>query len=55
MKKCLVLFYFCTLRRFKTFSCDFNRQFFERINVLSVNTNLGQVSMIGNDMFFQKN
>ena len=28
---------------------------FEKINVFSVNTNLGQVSMIANDMFFKKN
>ena len=26
-KKCLVLVYFCTLRRFKTLLCEFNRQF----------------------------
>ena len=53
-KKCLVLLYFCTFRRFKTFLCDFNRQFFEKINVFSVNTNLGQVSMIANDVFSEK-
>ena len=52
---CLVLLYFCTIRRFKTFLCEFNGQFFEKINVFTVNTNLGQVSMIANDMFFQKN
>ena len=55
MEKCLVLLHFCTLHRFKTFLCEFNRQFFEKINVFSVNSVLGQVSVIANDMFFQKN
>ena len=40
---------FLYINRFKFFSV------FEKINVFSVNTNLGQVSMIANDMFFQKN
>ena len=44
-KRCLVLVYFCTL----------HSTVFEKINMFSVNTNLGQVSMIANDMFFQKN
>ena len=29
-KKCLVLLYFSTLRRFKTFSCEFTRQFMRK-------------------------
>ena len=41
--------------RLKKFSCEFKSTVLEKINVFPLNTNLGQVSMIANDMFFQKN
>ena len=47
--------YFCTLRRFKAFLCEFNRQFLRKSMTFLVNTVLGQLSVIANDMFFQKN
>ena len=54
-KKCLVLLYFCTLRRFQTFLCDFKRQIVRTSMFFLVNTVLGRVSLIANDMLFQKN
>ena len=50
-KKCLVLLYFCSLRRFKAFLREFIRQFLRKsMPFFLVNTVLGQVCVIANDM-----
>ena len=49
------LFQFSVLHWFKAFLCESNRLFFEKINVFFVNTVLGQVSVMANNMFFPKN
>ena len=54
-KNGLVLLYFCTLRRFQTFLCDFKRQILRKSMFFLANTNLGKVSIIASDMLFQKN
>ena len=54
MEKCLVSLQFSVLHWFKAFLCEFNPAF-EKINVFLVNTVLGQVSVIANNMFFLKN
>ena len=54
-KNGFVLLKFCTLRCFTAFLCEFNRQFLKKINVFLINTVLGQVSVIANDMVFLKN
>ncbi len=50
-----VLLYFCTLRRFRAFLCEFNRQFLKKSMFFLLNTVLGQVSVIANNMVFLKN
>ena len=41
--------------RFRAFLFEFNRQFLKKINVFLINTVLGQVGVIANDMIFLKN
>ena len=47
----MVLLQFSVLHRFKAFLCEFNRLFLSKINVFLVNTVLGHVSVIANNMF----
>ena len=54
-KNGLVSLQFSVLHRFKAFFSEFNRLFFEKINVFLKNTVLGQVSVIASNMFFLKN
>ena len=35
--------------------CEFDRLFLGKINIFLVNSDLGEVSVIANNMFFQKN
>ena len=46
---------FCELHWFKAFLCEFNRLFLRKSMFFLVNTVLGQVSVIANNMFFLKN
>ena len=54
-KNGLVSLQFNVLDWFKAFLCEFNRLFFEKIIVFLVNTVLGQIIVIANNMFFLKN
>ena len=54
LKNYLVLLKFCTLRRFKAFLCDLIDRFWGNQCYL-INTVLGQVNVIANDMVFTKN
>ena len=54
-KNGLVLLNFCTLRHFRAFLCEFNREFLRKSVFFLINTVLGQVSVIANDMVFLKN
>ena len=46
---------FSDLHWFKAFLCEFNRLFLRKSMFFLVNTVLGQVSVIANNMFFLKN
>ncbi len=54
-KNGLVSLQLSVLHWFKAFLCEFNRLFLRKNNVFLVNTVLGQVSVIANNMFFLKN